>query len=185
MPRKHKPLPPLDVLQEWFSYDLETGIITTRKTRGAISVGKEAGTIALNGYIYINFRYQRYLAHRLAWMLHYGVDPGEMQVDHIDRNCLNNRIDNLRLATNAENTCNSKIRTTNRSGVKGVIWNKRAEKWVAKIHKDGVSHWIGTYDTIEEAAVAISGARQRLHGEFARSEQNTALLRRNQDAFED
>lgn len=168
MPKQHHPLPQLESLQEWLSYDPETGLVTWAKNPSRRTVaGQNAGFLHRNGYVYIDLFRRRMLAHRVAWMLHHGTDPGQMQIDHIDGDRTNNRISNLRIATNAENGRNAKLYNTNTSGVKGVTWHAHTRKWLAKIGLNWRTHYVGIFDTVEEAAVAIQEARERLHGEFA------------------
>jgi len=89
----------------------------------------------------------------------------EMQVDHINRNTLDNRKKNLRLCYQHQNKCNSGKRKTNTSGFKGVYKNRH--RWRAQIQFCGKLHYLGTFDTREAAHAAYCEAALRLHGEFA------------------
>ena len=75
-------------------------------------------------------------------------------VDHIDNNKQNNHILNLRYATHSENAQNRKISTNNKSGTKGVGYNKSANKWKAHISIDGIYIFLGYFDNIEDAIQA-------------------------------
>jgi len=86
------------------------------------------------------------LAHRLAFLYMEGVFPPN-QVDHIDRNRKNNRWENLRTATNAENC-------RNRTGVIGVYENKKTGGWYASIGVEGKSKYLGYFKTKEDALKA-------------------------------
>lgn len=92
---------------------------------------------------------------------------GVAEVDHKDGNGLNNRRANLRPATTAQNQHNSRMRPNNTSGVKGVSWHKRNEKWQAQVTIQRRRVGLGYFGTIEEAAAAIAQERAKLHGEFA------------------
>ena len=94
--------------------------------------------------------------------------PTGMKVDHVNGDGLDNRRANIRLATSAQNAHNQKMSSANRSGVKGVSWNKRAGKWIARVMKDGVHVYLGLFDDIGAAEIAVSKARDELHGPYAR-----------------
>ena len=97
------------------------------------------------------------------------LDPGKgFDVDHIDSDGLNNRRSNLRAATRAQNTMNRRLQRTNKSGVKGVYFEARTQKWAAKIKADGQTVWLGRYERKEKAAEIYALACARLHQEFAR-----------------
>jgi len=74
---------------------------------------------------------------------------------------------NLRIATNAQNQHNSRQRSDNTSGTKGVSWYKRDRKWQAKIKVDRKLYHLGFFSRIEDAAAAYARASQELHGEFS------------------
>jgi hypothetical protein len=90
-----------------------------------------------------------------------------MYVDHINGNGLDNRKKNLRICTNAENIRNSKMRKSNKSGVKGIYWLARANCWHATIKFNYKSRHVGYFKDIEQAKKAIMDARVKYHGEFA------------------
>ena len=106
--------------------------------------------------------------HRMVFERTHGKKPKGMQIDHINGNILDNRIENLRIATCAENQWNAKTRVDNKSGVKGVCWHKETQKWYAQIKHNKVLHYLGVYSTIEEAKKVVQKKREELHGEFAR-----------------
>lgn len=102
--------------------------------------------------------------------------PDDMCVDHIGgRETKNdNRRNNLRLATPTQNNINTKIPKTNTSGYKGVYYRKDTEKWAAQIsyginEKNGKKkcYYLGSYETIEEAAEARRKAEIEIFGEFS------------------
>ena len=89
-------------------------------------------------------------------------------VDHIDRNVLNNRKENLRDCSNAENLRNKGLQSNNTSGFKGVYWNKNRNKFQAQIKYNGKNFYLGLYDTLKEGAAAYDRAAVELYGDFAK-----------------
>ena len=120
-------------------------------------VGDIAGTLARDGYIYICVDAKRYLAHRLAFPWVTGKWPEEY-VDHVNQDRSDNRWVNLREATNSQNQHNTKLFSSNTSGVKGVCWHKGAKKWLARIRMNGKRVDLGLFNTIEEAKAAREAA---------------------------
>jgi len=104
----------------------------------------------------------RVLLHRLL----IGAIKGQF-VDHANGDSLDNRRDNLRLCTHAQNMANRKMARHNRTGLKGV--ERKGNGWRARITKDGVRCHLGYFKTAAEAAAAFTEAARRLHGEFFRA----------------
>jgi len=165
---KAKSIPP-EVL-DYLDYNPETGIITWKMkppNSRRIKVGQEAGTkVSTSGYINIFFKKKLYLAHRLAYFIHHGVDPAEKHIDHIDGNRFNNKIDNLRLATNGQNLRNRQFNKNNTSGIVGVSWDKKHHKWKAIITYKYKRISLGYFDDIEEAKAARIAGEKKYFGEF-------------------
>jgi hypothetical protein len=183
-------LPDPGFVRECLDYDPDTGAFTwrDRPQRHFISVvkgmlswnakwaGKPAGSVhrGARGKIYWTIRLDGapILAHRLAWLLMRG-DPGQSEIDHIDGDPLNNRIANLRLATRSEQRANARrfLRGTI-TGVKGVTVSsgRKILRYDARVTVNGVTHYLGCFDTIEEAAEVRRRAAIALHGEFHREE---------------
>lgn len=90
--------------------------------------------------------------------------PDGLEVDHKDRNPLNNQKSNLRLATSSQNSANSKSRCRQ---YKGVWKGPKSKGWTAYIKMDGKPTCIGTYKTEVEAAYAYDNAARKIYGEFA------------------
>ena len=152
-----------DELKALFLYDPETGIFTRKKWRSSNAVmGAAAGTTHTKGYIAIWIGGRRHMAHRLAWLYVYGEWPTK-QIDHINGKKDDNRISNLRLADNAENQQNINTPRTNKSGVKGVFWNRFVNKWHAQIGIEGRNKHIGLYERFEDAVEARRQAEIENH----------------------
>jgi hypothetical protein len=96
--------------------------------------------------------------------------PADLEADHINCDGLDNRRVNLRQATPAQNSRNSRRPRVNSSGLKGVSWSKRDRKWQAHINVNGVGQALGQFDTATAAHAAYCRAAIRHHGDFARLE---------------
>lgn len=148
-----------------FDYDPETGALRWRaradrerdwNTRFS---GAEAGAVGLNGRRYVRLGDKLYLAHRLIWLWMTGEWPVH-QIDHVNREPEDNRWDNLRAATNQQNQLNTGLRSTNKSGIKGVDWDERKRAWRAMITVDYKQQFLGYFTTIEEATAARQQAEE-------------------------
>ena len=123
-------------------------------------VGKEALTTIsyrktgkISG-LHGGFFYKDFLAHRIAWLIYYGEWP-KNQIDHINQDPTDNRIENLRDVTQLENLKNQALRSTNKSGYTGVDFEKSKQKYRVRVQsKPYITKHIGYYDTIEEAVAA-------------------------------
>lgn len=166
----------LEYVRECLTYDPDTGEFRWRQrplshfatARGANVfntqyAGTEAGCIQprkRTAYRRIRIDGCGYKAHRLAWLLHHGEWPSD-QIDHLDGDGLNNRIDNLRVVSNRVNNQNKRMQLNNTSGVTGVLWAEDKQKWRAVIWVDGRRKHLGYYDTFEEAVAARLEAEQK------------------------
>jgi len=113
--------------------------------------GKEAfTTVDFYGYRKGSYRKKTFTAHRVLWMMLHGEWP-DGEIDHINGVRGDNRIENLRCVTHAENLRNQRFRKENTSGVTGVYWNKRDEKWKAYIRYEGVMKMLIATDDFDEA----------------------------------
>ena len=82
-----------------------------------------------------------------------GAKPGEV-VDHINRNRLDNSLENLRIVTQSENVFNKSHQKNNKSGYRGVSWTSREQKWRAVISKNKKQKHIGYFENKDEAYAA-------------------------------
>lgn len=171
---------------EYFTYDAETGNLIW-KERPQEHFGNTQAHLAWNTKYAVkkagNKRFGRglphaigvklntvgYLAHRIIWEMVNGPIPSGMVVDHKDCNPFNNKIDNLRLATKAQNSHNSQLKISNKTGVKGVSIHSVTGKFIAQIKTNGKTLHLGVYDSLQDGAIAYAFASEILHGDFGRT----------------
>lgn len=171
-----KALPSPEVLRQLLRYEPETGKlfwlvrspewfagakfgdnVAARSWNRQYS-GKEALTaINGNGYLSGTLLCNRLTAHRVIWALVFGEWP-KSSIDHIDHDRTNNRLGNLRAATVADNSRNLTRRSDNSTGVTGVFWNKKSQRWTANIRVDGKLIHLGYFPSVDAAANARAAA---------------------------
>jgi hypothetical protein len=152
-------------LREIFDYRAETGeLVWKSRTSNRIRIGDVAGSKSkLNGYIEVRIKGKLYQGHRLVWVYVNGDIPDGLLIDHVDENRSNNRIENLRLATKAQNMMNRGAQKNNSLGIKGIdIVGKRFRVQVAGNGKRAY----GMFDDIQEAEQFAMSAREVLHKEY-------------------
>ena len=153
-----------EYLRSVLHYEPETGIFTWKvSTSRRVKTGDVAGSQDGRGYLCIKVCSRLHRAHRLAWLYTYGVWPKD-QIDHINRIGTDNRISNLREATHTQNARNMSKASNNTSGHPGVHWRSDRAKWWALIESDGQKHYLGCYNTIEEAVAARKAGELRYWG---------------------
>lgn len=135
------------------------------KPHSRYKAGDIAGRTVKNGYRQICVNRIRILNHQIVFKMFHGYVP--KTIDHIDQNPENNRIENLRAATIGQNQYNSKVSSRNKSGVKGVCWNKSYKKWHVQVSVNGKQTNFGLYDDLELADLVAQEARNKYHGDFA------------------
>lgn len=94
------------------------------------------------------------------------ASTGKM-IDHANSDCTDNRIENLRQCDDAENNFNSSLRKDNKSGVKGIYWKAKEQKWCALISTRGKRKHVGYFKELNDAIAALTAVRSELHKEFA------------------
>ena len=141
------------------NYDAETGVMTWRRRADLASwwntrySGKPVTTVNAYGYLQVSLNKERVLAHRVAWLIHHGAWPfGE--IDHVNGNKLDNRLENLRDVTSSENHKNMPKASNNTSGALGVSWRKDLGKWSAYIKAGGGKKHLGHFSCFDEAVTA-------------------------------
>lgn len=153
-------------LLELVEYSPDTGLFINKIKRGNLShKGKVLGTINATGHLVLQLDKVMYLAHRLAWFYCFEEWPIDI-IDNIDRDPANNRLDNLREATKSTNSFNSKIRTDNSIGLKGVYFDKRRDHFYSQIVVNSIKVYLGRFSTAEEAHTAYINKAKELQGDF-------------------
>lgn len=148
-------------LHQLMDYDSSTGLFRAKTSRGCLGKGKSAKWHNGNGYIRIEIDGRRYHAHRLAWFYSFGEWP--QYIDHINGDRADNRLQNLRNATQSQNAANMK-----RGKPKGISFDQRTKRWVAQITVNYKNHFLGRFETPEAAHATYCAAALKYFGEFAR-----------------
>jgi hypothetical protein len=130
-----------------------------RKDLQAGSFQRKYWAIMYNGIKYYN--------HRVIYFLKTGIDPGNFTIDHINRDTKDNRVVNIRLATKRQQLGNTKLSRKNKSGYRGVCWNKQSKRWNAFIRINKKSVFLGSFNSKERAACAYNDAALEYFGKFA------------------
>ena len=144
-------------LRALLAYDPATGAFHWRVGR-RVRAGALAGMVRKKKRPYRDIKVDgvNYCASRLAWLYMTGEWPPDF-VDHENGDSLDDRWGNLRAATRSQNGRNSRVRQSNKLGVKGV---RKVEngRYAASIGVEEKRVWLGTFDTIEEARSAYAAA---------------------------
>jgi hypothetical protein len=96
-----------------------------------------------------------------------GLDITDKEIDHKDRDGLNNQRSNIRTCNKSQNQQNASKRVDNCSGYRGVRFDRRSNRWAAQIRFQTHAHHLGYFDNEEKAALAYNAAAIRFFGEFA------------------
>lgn len=134
--------------------------------------GRAIGSVATGGskrpdkkYLTTKIAGKHYCVHKLIYLWHHGEWPE--QLDHVNQDSMDNRVENLRPANSCTNMQNRKLFKNNTSGAKGVAWNKRVSKWQVYVGVDRRIKHIGYFEDFELAELVAHEARQKFHGAFA------------------
>ena len=163
----------IDYAKEHMHYDPDTGEFRWIKKPHMMNVGGKCnpgdlvGSIHRSGYRTATIKGKHVQLHRLAWIFVYGEISSEM-IDHINGIRDDNRIENLRLASHAQNMHNSHSREKIGSSVKNVNWDKESGKWRVRVRYNGKRHHGGRFESLADAEAAAKKLILELHGEFAR-----------------
>ena len=128
-------------------------------------IGEKAGTWATHGYWRIKFNGVTYMAHKLIYAMHNGGTYPDY-IDHIDGNKSNNKLDNLRPATNIQNAQNVGLHKNSTTGIKNVSWSPSKNRWKVLISANGKrKSWL--VKDLELAELVAIEARNKYHGSYA------------------
>jgi len=163
------------IVRELLDYDQHTGEFTWKarerhwfKSEGSFKrwnnrfAGRFAGTISkgMRGYQHLSIGVlgKLHKAHRLAFI--YMGEALPDQVDHLNRDSLDNSWENLSASSARENMKNKSMFSNNTSGVTGVIWHKARDKWMARVNLGGRLKHLGLFTDLEEATEVVRAARE-------------------------
>jgi len=153
-------------LKKIIHYDTSTGNFTWLINKNYNATANTlAGYIKPNKHRYIKIKNKEYSASRLAWFYLYGYFP-KNDIDHINRNSLDNRISNLREISHQHNSINANVSKNNTSKVTGVSWCKKSKKWLARIRVNYVAYNIGFHNDFLEAVCHRLAAEQCLGWDY-------------------
>ena len=133
------------------------------KSTNSRMAGKPAGKVKADGYVTICLDGKNQYVHRLVWEYHFGDIPAGMEIDHINHNRADNRIENLRLVTRAENAKNLAQRSPTKRN--GVNWKESRKRWRAQITVSGKPLHLGYFPELDSAIAARIRA-EKAHGRF-------------------
>ena len=137
-------------IRELLFYDPDTGLLHWKIRKSGVRRNRVAGHIRKSGYIVLEINGKTLRSHRVAWFLYYGKWP-ENEIDHIDRNPSNNKIDDLRDVSHRVNMGNGKGHKAGRLVGARLATRNKTNPWEAQIHVDGKKVHLGYFPT-EQAA---------------------------------
>ena len=169
-------LPDIETLLSLFDYSPETGVLRWRprpviryddRAWNTKYAGREAGYLSVRGYRVVDIARATYKVHRVVYKIVTREEP-PAQIDHINGDYSDNRIENLRPATPSQNCANKPVQRNSTTGVKGVSFDRRRGLFMARVQFMGQSYYAGLFKTLEAAKAARDSKARQLHGEFFR-----------------
>lgn len=156
----------IEELKEYFKYDESSGkLFWKKRPSNRVIVGSEVGNYNDQGYKVCRFQGRAIRVHRIIWAINKGENPNEF-IDHVNGIKDDNRLENLRLVTNAQNLQNMKK-------AKGYTFHKKNNKWTAQISVNKQHKYLGSFDTEQEAHYAYLKAKEELHPYFVKEHNET------------
>ena len=165
---KSKPLPPFERLFEVFGYD-ESGQLFWKKSphpKSRVALGKPISSIDAAGYGRVKLDGQYYKIHRIIWAMANSLDPGDLEIDHQNRNKLDNRPQNLRIATQKQNKQN-RIFTPKGATGELCIFPSPARCKNKPYTVEVCRQYLGMYATLEQARTARDEYLVLIRSEFS------------------
>ena len=152
-----------ELLNELFEY--KNGILYSKVDRykTAIKKGNVVGSISNQGYLRTCINYKSYKLHRLIFMMFYGYMP--VEIDHVNGNKTDNRIENLREVSHSQNEWNKSKTVRNTTGIKNITFENG--KWRVRVGANNKTINVGIFDNLELAELVAQEARSKYHGNFA------------------
>lgn len=151
------------IAREWLDYDSKTGHLFWKKKGRKAIPGARAGTVGTHGYRQVYIGGKSHREHRICWLVVNGEFPSA-ELDHINGRKDDNRMENLRVVTRAENLQNiHDAHARSSSGVRGVRFDRRRGIWTAEIQAFGVKRFLGAFSDKGAAEEAYRAAKRRLH----------------------
>lgn len=154
-------MPTSQWLRKNFTYK-DGQLLAKKSTNYLRTKGNPIGGVKGNGYHMSNIGRGSYYTHRLIWTYFNGPIAEGLEIDHINRNPVDNRISNLRLVTRSQNNFNQSLRSNNKSGHRGVGWCATTGKWRARIKVDKSEKFLGYFDDKADAIIARQEAEREL-----------------------
>ena len=156
----------VNMLKDELGYCGESGeFFWLKRKPGRRLSGKVGFIIKKTGYHSIEVFGKGYLSHRFAWAIHYGEWP-KGEIDHINGDKADNKIQNLRCVSRSGNVQNVPKRYGGSSKYKGVSWHKRIKKWQARIRSNNIEKHLGYFDEEEKAYEVYVMYVKKYHGKY-------------------
>ena len=130
-------------------------------------LNKEVGHVTVKGYRTVKIKNKNYQVHRIIWEMFNNPIPDGFEIDHINRNRDDNKLENLRLCTRSQQISNTGLFKTNQTGFRGVSWREDTQKYRSLIYFNGKGIHLGYFKDIKEAGLAYNQKARELFGEFA------------------